>query len=111
MVQLDPAWIGTNATGDVWVNVQTHANSYLSTRPTYVYMLVQRGTGEVMKYGVTSRIPPTLRYPQWFYNAFGVDMEPLAVYQTRFPARMHELALCSQYVSVHGSPPPMSVIC
>jgi RHS repeat-associated protein len=56
----------------------SHANSLNSRKPNWLYKLVDRNTGNVMKYGITSEPNPMRRYGQAYYDAENVDLVPLA---------------------------------
>ncbi|MBY0569103.1 MAG: RHS repeat-associated core domain-containing protein [Hyphomonadaceae bacterium] len=102
---------GGAAVGGIIGLATCHANSLNSSRPTWVYELRYNSTGEVAKYGITSRLNPTDRYPSWFYSVRGVTMFPLMRYSNRRDARNAERALCIRYRAEHGTRPPMSLIC
>jgi RHS repeat-associated protein len=88
----------------------THANDLLSPRPTHVYQIVERGTDEVLKYGITSNAVPSTRYPPSFYVEYKARMEVIQTYDSRIPARMTEILLNLGYQATHGGRlPPLSV--
>jgi hypothetical protein len=58
-----------------------HGNSLDSPKPTWLYELVDRDTGQVMKYGITSNTNAQLRYTKKWYTTNNVDLSPVALGQ------------------------------
>ncbi len=108
----DPWIVGAVAAGTVAtaeaLNSISHGNSLDSSRQTYVYQLVQSGTDEVLKYGITSEVNPYSRYTASEYSKWNADMQILGLYPTRLMARVEELRLNGNYVMQNGSFPPMT---
>ena len=88
-----------------------HGNSLSSRRMTWVYQLVSNRSQGVLKYGITSMGSPETRYPSFFYAIGNFRMELLKQYPTRAQARADEFGRCVNYTAVHGSLPPLSIIC
>jgi hypothetical protein len=55
-----------------------YGNRLDSPKPTWLYKLVDRGTGQVMKYGITNATNPQWRYTQQWYRQNNVDLIPIA---------------------------------
>jgi RHS repeat-associated protein len=88
-----------------------HGNSWLNPTPTTVYQLLSNVDNSVMKYGITNEANPMERYTQSFYQAANVRMDVITTYESRVPARMLEIMLCTSYTAANGKLPPMSGRC
>lgn len=88
-----------------------HGNSWLNPTPTSVYQLISNVDNSVMKYGITNEADPSNRYTQGFYGAANVRMDVIATFDSRVPARMLEVMLCTSYVATNGKLPAMSSRC
>lgn len=105
------------ATGNAVANTvdalteSVHGNDTLSPKPTTVYQLISNITGEVMKYGITGENDPSDRYAATYYAQRQVTMVPIATFESRLPARMLEVMLCSNHVIQHGKLPSYSARC
>jgi hypothetical protein len=88
-----------------------HGNSLNSNRGTWVYQLVDRTSGEIMKFGITGRPIPEGRYPQWFYEATNTEMQRFSLEPNRGAARGAEFMLCKGYQAATGHLPRLSVVC
>jgi hypothetical protein len=103
--------IAAGALADTIGNV-VNGNSWLSPNPTTVYQLVSNVDDSVWKYGITDQADPTGRYTQSYYSAFNVTMQPIATFESRAPARMLEIGLCTAYAISHdGKLPVLSKRC
>ena len=88
-----------------------HGNSWLNPTPTTVYQLLSNVDNSVMKYGITNEANPMERYTQAFYQAANVRMDVITTFESRVPARMLEIMLCTSYTAANGKLPPMSGRC
>jgi hypothetical protein len=94
------------------LRANAHTNSNDSNRGTWVYLLVHRETGEILKFGITSALIPEQRYSQWFYTATNSDMVRFSYEPNRATARGIEYGLCTGYqASNNGNKPALSVRC
>jgi RHS repeat-associated protein len=57
---------------------EAHGNSLDSLRPTTLYELMDKDTGQVMKYGITSEPNPLNRYGSKWLEEYNVDLIPIA---------------------------------
>jgi len=60
------------------IELGVHSNSAASMKRQVIYKLVERGTGKLLKWGVTSRLNPLARYTKAYYekyNAFMMEVE------------------------------------
>lgn len=80
-----------------------HGNSHASTRPTVGYVIKERGTGRVLKFGETSNPNPRARYSQGWYNQHNAEMK---VVKIGTKAEMHKWQneRILQYKAKHGGP-------
>jgi hypothetical protein len=60
---------------------QVHGNSLSSPKPTWLYRLVERATGQTMKWGITNATNPQHRYTQQYYQDNNVRLVPAALGQ------------------------------
>ena len=91
---------------------KVHGNSYRSLRPTWVYRLVDRNTGRLLKYGITSNPVAEKRYTESYYskeNARLIPYEPAL--PDRMSARAVEKGLCDAYEQANGKKPDLSTVC
>ncbi len=89
----------------------THGNSRDQNRGTWVYQLVDRASGEIMKLGITGRPVPEGRYPQWYYDATNTQMIRFSLEPNRASARGTEFMLCKGYQAATGGMPKLSMVC
>jgi RHS repeat-associated protein len=80
-----------------------HGNSLASSKPTWLYKLVDRNTGQVMKYGITSSTNPQWRYTKQWYTANNVDLVRVAqgqrwhMYQLEYQLNVQNNSPWSKY--------------
>ena len=91
--------------GDAAKAVKVHGNSLKSTKETIGYVLQKTDTGEIMKYGETTR--GIKRYSQKFYLENGVEMIPLAK-GSKYDMHMWQHNQILDYYNKYGVKPPMN---
>lgn len=82
-----------------------HGNSLKSTKETIGYALRKRDSGEIMKYGETTR--GTKRYTQKFYRENDVYMEPMAK-GTKYEMHYWQHERIQTFFNEYGHLPPMN---
>ena len=82
-----------------------HGNSLKSTKETIGYALRKRDSGEIMKYGETTR--GTKRYTQKFYRENDVYMEPMAK-GTKYEMHYWQHERIQTFFNKYGHLPPMN---
>ena len=82
-----------------------HGNSLKSTKETIGYALRKRDSGEIMKYGETTR--GTKRYTQKFYRENDVYMEPMAK-GTKYEMHYWQHERIQTFFNKYGHVPPMN---
>jgi hypothetical protein len=94
------------------IEKRINGNSWLSPDSTSVYMLISIYDGTILKFGITNMVGnETARYTQNEMAALSGRMVVLATYDSRAPARMTEIMLCTAYTATNGRLPPASARC
>ena len=83
-----------------------HGNSARSQKPTVVYTLVDRITNVIRKIGITSN--PKSRYSQPYLDRNNLRFQTEQVYQTRYPAIIHENIRLYHHRIDHGKLPDLN---
>lgn len=84
-----------------------HGNSHASTRPTVGYVIKERGTGRVLKFGETSNPNPQRRYTQNWYRQNNAYMDEVKIGSKRDMHRWQSDRI-RQYERRHGVRPPLN---
>jgi RHS repeat-associated protein len=92
------------------VAATVHGNDLSSSRSTVVYQLVDRRSGDILKYGITSELNPRDRYSSSYYQNNNAQMEVIARYRDRRTARVDEIHRVMYYFAQHGALPPLSLV-
>ena len=100
------------ATGIDRLTDKVNGNSWLSPDPTSVYVLNSNVDGSILKFGITNLVGNEMaRYSAGEMAALNANMSVIATFDTRAPARMLEIGLCTGYVATNGKLPPASSKC
>ena len=85
-----------------------HGNSLLSEKPTYGYKVVDMDTGEILKIGQTSAVPPTSRYSRSFYRDNNARMDLGTEATSKEAARDWEHFELRSYYDQNGKLPTLN---
>ena len=84
-----------------------HGNSLNTTKPATGYQLIDNNTGQLMKYGETTR--GTKRYSNIFYERYGVSMETMA-YGSKVEMHYWQNIKILEYKAINnGNRPPWNL--
>lgn len=117
IIVLESAAAGGVAGGTIGAAVDSiesrvNGNSWLSSDQTSVYVLNSKVDGSILKFGITNLVGnETARYSPREWAALNANMTVIATFNSRAPARMLEIGLCSGYVAANGKLPPASTKC
>ena len=88
----------------------THGNNLHSPNENELYVLINRGTGDIDKIGNTGVEGggPSGRYTQAELDAWNVDYQPMQQFPDRLSARTAEVAANLMYYASHGRLPRLT---
>jgi hypothetical protein len=87
---------------------RVHGNSDLSQRPTEIYYLINKTTGEIDKIGCTCN--PDGRYSDTYLRSENVEYVSQTQYSSRYPAKVDENIRLTWYLIEHGHLPRLNKV-
>ncbi len=87
---------------------KVHGNSLETDKPTTGYVIVDRTTGEVLKYGETTATPPSKRYTGSWYQRNNARMDPGTEMTSKPAAKAWQSYEIRAYVERYGGLPPLN---
>ena len=87
----------------------TLGNSHDCCKKAYGYKLVDRDTGELLKYGEKTKKTPKNRYPQAYYDRENADMVVVATGTKKEMHTWQHLKILAYKASHGGARPPLNL--